>query len=222
MAVLLAPLLGLWPWKARAGEAPPAPPGKAKFELLGMLNEYIERRTDGKTIEKFYGDDLPIIPHFEEVLKQFCREEHLPAEYGPMQGGDLTSPAIASAIDKYYRNGTLDESVFNGASEEDLLRYVAGAYLRFGDEKKRSLFLMYNAPEKMRTVGHVLAKLGCTKIRLYDSGYHLVPTTFVLLFSPSPKVKEKLGIRAEAVPGKIAPGLDDKLTFKEEIRASND
>lgn len=198
--------------------------GRAKFELYGMLNEYMARFCDGHTVERFYPHETAVAAHFEEVLRQFCAEEHITPKYEKRIETEghisFSSAAIAAAVDKYYPSGVLEESVFADASQADLLRYVAGAYQREGDEKKRAVLFMANAPRKMRTVGMVLARLGCTHVRMYSSRMTMVPTSFVLLFSPSTEVKSKLGIQAEVSLAELPDGLGRFLTLEEEIQAN--
>jgi hypothetical protein len=199
--------------------------GRTRFEVFGMLNEYASRVPDGATIEGFYSSEVEtrpaVVAHFEELLREFCGEEHLAPKYEkknyPQGGIAFVSPPIAEVIDKYYRTGALDESVFDDASDEDLLRYVAGAYLREGDRKKRAVLYMANAARKMRTVGVILARLGCKHVRMYSSRMKLIPTTYVLLFSPSPKVKTNLGILSEAALSDLGDPLDKVLSLEEEI-----
>lgn len=107
----------------------------------------------------------------------------------------FSSPSIAKEINRRYSNGMLDPAFFAGATQEDLLRFAKGCYERFGDGKKLPVVNMANAPEKLSILGTVLVRLGCTEVRIYNTGSHFVPTSFVLFFSPSPLVKERLGVR---------------------------
>jgi hypothetical protein len=196
--------------------------GRARFELFGMLNEYMSRFPDGETIEGFYSSERAKAAHFDQVLRQFCKEEKLAPHYErrTLPEGQIVylSKPIAEAIDIYYATGSINEAVFTNASDEDLLRYVNGAYFRFGD-KKRAVLYMPNGGRKMRTVGMVLSRLGCTRVRMYSSRMNMVPTAYVLLFSPTATVKARLGILAETSLGDLDDNLGKYLSFDEEITA---
>jgi len=172
-------------------------------------------------IEAFYPHETAIAAKFEKVLRQFCTEEHLPLNYEKKIGQEgailFYSAEIAQSINKHYPKGVLDESVFADASQEDLLCYVAGSYLREGDDKQRAVFYMANADRKMHTVGVMLARLGCTHVRMYNSGNNSIPTSFVLLFTPNSLVKSKLGIQTEISLADLPDDLGKILSLEEEI-----
>jgi len=201
--------------KCEIAPAPLAATGHTRFEVFGMLGEYVARDTDGIRIEEFdgyYPTETGAAAHFEKLLRAFCAEEGINPTFDKKVGseGDIIffSPAIAAVIDRHYTNGTLDESVFDGASDEDLLRYVAGAYLRFGDDKKRAVIVELNAGRKLHTVGIVLSRLGCSGVKLYYTT-NLVPASCVLVFSPSQRVKKRLGILKELAVSELTDHPDD-------------
>ena len=199
--------------------APLAVAGHTRFEVFGMLDEYVGRFSDGQLIETFSGGETALAAHFERLLRAFCTEEGINPTFDKKVGQEgcimFFSPAIADAIDRHYTNGVLDESVFDGVSDEDLLRYVAGAYLRLGDEKK-SVILGANAVQKLHTVGLVLHRLGCSGVKLYCTR-DLVPTSVILVFRPSQRVKKRLGIQKEAAVSELAYFKKNILELVEEI-----
>lgn len=173
-------------------------------------------------IDRFYPSELAVAHHFEEVLREFCAEESVPTDWHRerSKAGHITftSRRIAALINSNYsvsvvwgfaseRSGTLAPSVLESASRADMLRYVAGSYTRFGDYKGRfknskstlrAFFLSPNSVTKFVLLRDVLVRLGCSNVRLYnDFGSNLVPTTYVLTFSPTAEVKAVTGIRHE-------------------------
>ncbi len=206
---------------------PHADTGHARFEIYGMLGEYESRYSDGKRIEGFDGtfqyylQETPLAAHFERLLRAFCAEEGINPKFDKKieSSGSITitffSPAIAAAIDCHYIDGSLDRSVFDGASDEDLLRYAAGAYLRFGHDKINGI-TAGNAFRKLHTVGLVLHRLGCSGVKLYYLK-ETVPTVVILVFSPSPRVKKRLGIQKEVAISEIVDSRTRTIELVKEI-----
>jgi hypothetical protein len=192
-----------------------------------MLDEYGGRPMDDASfIERFYPSEAAAADHFETVLRQFCVDESLPREWHRAKGsaGHITFSGgrIAAAINtsysadaRYgfglYRVGVLSRSVSRAASRPDMLRYVVGAYIRYGDcdgrlknskSAHRAFFNMANNYSKVCILVDFLSRLGCTNIRYYTSE-NTVPTSSFLSFSPSPEVRALTGIRHEMTPQEI-------------------
>lgn len=197
--------------------------GHARFEVLGMLDDYMCRPLGrGSFIERFYPGEAAEADRFEKLLGEFCTEESLPAHWrrNKEKEGHITFSGleIAKAINSNYKAfddgfythssigpaGMLSPAVLKSATEADLLRYVTGCYARCGDHAfladskapHRAVFSRPNCSRKFELLADVLERLGCSKIRLYHS-QELIPTTLVLTFCPSQKVKESTGIRRE-------------------------
>ncbi|EDY16884.1 hypothetical protein CfE428DRAFT_5513 [Chthoniobacter flavus Ellin428] len=204
---------------AQAG--PPA--GRARFELLGMLDEYEGRSlpdpahsapSDGFLIESFYGSEVAAANHFEKVLREFCVEESLPQNWKRLdeketEGGHIFfgSTEITAAINTSFTadprdplHGVVAAEVLRSATRADMLRYVAGAYVRFGDYQSahRAFFHAANNFSKFCVLTDFLSRLGCRHLRFYDdTDAGTAPSILVLTFRPSLKVKAVTGIRRE-------------------------
>jgi len=108
-------------------------------------------------------------------------------------------------VDKRYgfggqRAGVLAPKVLRSASRADMLRYVAGTYLRFGDYQSahRAFFYAPNNFSKFCVLTDFLPRLGCSNLRFYDDTDTLsAPSVLVLTFRPSPEVEAVTGIRRE-------------------------
>jgi hypothetical protein len=195
--------------------------GRALFELLGMLDEYMGRHIDGKTVESFGVNEKNVADRFEKVLREYCEEEGLKPDFQKQVDPSaeaiiFTSPVIAASLNNHFTNprgdeyggSYLDPVVFKDATQADLLRYVEGAYERFGRDKGRAVIYMANESGKAEAVGEAMANLGCTRVRIYAS-VNTSPTSTVLLFSPSPVVRDALDIRSEPAPEQL--GFHAKL-----------
>jgi hypothetical protein len=186
--------------------------GKARFEIFGMLSEYMGRDLCPPHIESFYPSERKQVLRFEQVLNEFAVEEGVPARWKRTRlfSGhyDFANQAISKAINQYYtaqdhpyaigaKIGYLTPPhTFKNATKPDLLRFVAGVYTRQGDRDsaRRAMFDSANDPEKMLILASVLQKLGCTDVMLFRSKNE-VPTSFCLFFNPSPDVAKWVGIK---------------------------
>jgi hypothetical protein len=196
--------------------------GRPRYELLGLLNEYGGRPlSDPFLVEDFYGSEKAAANRFEKVLREFCADESLPQNWLRVkekkeQGGGILfgSKEITASINTSYsvsphggflgeRVGVLSKSTLRSASRADMLRYVAGAYIRYGDlnSAHRALFSMANNYRKMCVVVYFLQRLGCSDIRFYVAD--TIPAGLVLTFSPSAEVKAVTGIRREIRPDEL-------------------
>lgn len=190
-----------------------------------MLDEYGGRPLDwdsGTFIERFYPAETAEAAQFERLLREFCTDESLPKDWHRTKGsaGHITfsGSRIAAAINTsysadagygygMYQVGALSRSVSRDASRGDMLRYVTGAYFRFGDyngrflnskSSPRAMFSMANNYSKACVLVDFLSRLGCTNVRCYDTTRAMtVPTQIVLTFSPNDEVRACLGIRRE-------------------------
>ena len=192
-----------------------------------MLDEYESRPMDDASfIERFYPSEAAAADHFEALLREFCAHESLPKDWHRAKGsaghitfsGSRIAAAINTSYSAYarygfgsYRVGVVSRSVSRSASRADMLRYVVGSYIRFGDcdgrlnnskSAHRAFFNMANNHSKVCVLVDFLPRLGCTNIRYYTSE-NTVPTSSILLFSPSPEVRARTGIRHEMTPQEI-------------------
>jgi hypothetical protein len=62
----------------------------------------------------------------------------------------------------------------------------------------------------------VLSKLGCSGVKLYSTKMAMSLTSFVLVFSPSPTVKRRLGIQKEVAVSDLSE-FNNTLELEEEI-----
>jgi hypothetical protein len=185
--------------------------GRARFEVFGMLSEYMGRDLSPTHIESFYPHERTQVKRFEQLLNEFAVEEGVAAKWKYVRRlsghHDFSSEAIAQAINRYYpaqahpyaigaKVGYLTPIAFRVATKADLLRFIKGAYCRYGDRDhtRRAILNSANDPEKMFLLANALQKLGCTDVKLFRSK-HEVPTSFCLVFTPSPDVVRCAGIR---------------------------
>jgi len=195
--------------------------GHARFEVLGMLDDYMGRLLGrGNFIERFYPSQKVQADRFEQLLNELCAEDHLPKHWQRKKQKEghitFTGMEIAKAINRNFEayddgfytrssigpTGRLSSAVFQSASQADLLRYIAGAQTRFGSSTHQAIFIGANCGNKFELLADVLARLGCSNIRLYCT-QELVPTTYILLFSPSLNVQERTGMRHEVTSAEI-------------------
>lgn len=193
----------------------------SRFELLGMLDEYGGRRLDDPDcIENFYGSEVAAAERFEKVLGEFCTAEGLPKDWHRETDSvghiSFTGERIAAAINTSYFEdkrygfglgpvGVLSSKLMRSASRAEMLRYVVGAYKRYGDAHgtfqdvkaaPRAFFSTANNHSKFCVLTDFLSRLGCTHLRFYlDSGG--APSFCLLAFRPSDRVKAATGIRRE-------------------------
>ena len=201
--------------------SPSIPQGRPRFELLGMLDEYGGRpMNDDSFIESFYPSEAAVADHFETVLREFCADESLPKDWHRIKeaAGHITFSGrrIAASINtsyvadaRYgfglYPVGVLARTVSKCASRADMLRYVVGAYIRYGDcdgrldnlkSDHRAFFSMANNYFKVCVLENFLSRLGCANICFYTAE-NSTPSLLFLTFGPSEKVKVLTGIRRE-------------------------
>jgi len=193
--------------------------GNARFELLGMLDEYGGRPLDDAgSIERFYPAETAKADHFEKVLGEVCADESLPKDWlrDKENAGHIhfIGKVIAASINSSYvadsrygfggdAVGVLAPSVLRSASKADMLRYIAGAYVRYGDDQSahRAFFSAPNNGGKFCVLTDFLSRLGCDDIRFYDD--QATPTGGVLTFRPSAEVKAVTGISREITPEEL-------------------
>jgi len=188
------------------------------YKLLGMLQEYISRFSyiTGEPypdlVEFFFpypSSEAALADYFEEIILEYRAESQLQFEYTRETGSQghvyFYSTELSSIINSFYIKAdgslaTLDRNVFCEASEENLLSYAEGAYMRFGIENK-NLIEMPNAPYKMVTIGCVLKELGCSNVAVYIPGPPPPtaggggPGSYTLIFEPNELVINRLGIQ---------------------------
>jgi hypothetical protein len=188
------------------------------YQLLGMLEEYISRfnyytgEPHPDRVERFYTSEGDSADYFEELIQEYLQECQVPFEYtravGP-QGIIFSSTDLSAIVNSFYIKvtdhiATLDRNVFCEASEEDMLAYIEGAYMRYGIENE-SLIEMANAWLIMETVGYVLKELGCSHIAIFDTGATgAAPTVYAVIFEPSELVAHRLDIQRIVTEADIA------------------
>ena len=174
------------------------------FEMLGMLGEYLGRhgmldRPQPGLVEGFYPGEQALAKTFEKLVKAYRKETGLAFDhrFEVEQSGAvrLTSPELADLVNSLYvsQNGfsTLDTKLLAGASREQRLRYLEGAYRRFGDGKQ-NLIRMANGRAKVVAIAQVLKDLGCTDVVTHEhDGF---PMSFEVTFTPTKALFERLGI----------------------------
>jgi hypothetical protein len=196
-------------------------PVRARFELLGMLRESPAKTPDTAIIERFDAKEVDAMARFEELLRDFCEQEKIPADYRKSpepETGTIVylSPEIARTLWQYYQDEKLDDSLMAEVSNEELLGYVAGVYSRFGNEKMRPIILQENGRRRLETLGRVLARLGCRRLLIYGTGTHFDLPVYALTFSPTRKVAWRLGILGSVTLDQLG-AFSKSLTFLEEI-----
>ncbi|MHB1081354.1 MAG: hypothetical protein ACYC67_18300 [Prosthecobacter sp.] len=175
-----------------------------------MLQVYMGRPLGKKDFIESFGPARA--DHFEKLLGEFCDEEGLPYHWRRKKHWrgfyTFTGKEIAQAINSCFEAykggcytqppgpyGSLSPAVFRSATQADLLRFVLGCKSRYCSTN-RALFNAANGGDTFMMLADALKRLGCTNIRLYLSK-DLVPTTTLLIFTPSKKVQDRTGIRHE-------------------------
>lgn len=177
------------------------------FEILGLLGEYISRFSPytgvpmPDLIERFYPNEIEKADRLEALLGEHAVITGLKKDWRREIGKQghvwLYSQAWSAIVNSFYvkvekKTATLDAGIFDRATQAEMLRFLRGAYARYGSKDKGSTILMANAPYKVTTISLVLKKLGCTAIAIYRT--YRMPNLFQAHFNPSPAVKEFLGI----------------------------
>lgn len=210
--LLLGALLAVAPAAAMARTvAVPLIRTPAMYELLGMADEYMSRFDFYKGtprpgfVEQFYPKEAQLAEAYVRLIRALEKESgrrfKVERKLGPQGHIELRSDALAAAINAHYvkvdgRTATLDRAALLRAPQAQLLRYLRGAYARYGRNNTSSL-RMANAPHKIETLGHVLKKLGCADVVIYATK-RTIPGVFEVHFRPSPTVRKALPIKAPA------------------------
>jgi hypothetical protein len=183
--------------------------GDTRFEMLGMLNEYMGRNIEGDYIESFFPDERSTADHFEGLLRKCVVEEGLEQRWirnTGLQGHvSFTGTEVARFINAHYRTKvssfvSINPKVLRTASTDQKLQYIAGAYRRYGDDNglRRAIFGEPNAYHKMTLLADVLRSVGCSNVTLYsNAGSDYIPTSYILVFSPTYEIRKRTGIRRE-------------------------
>jgi hypothetical protein len=168
-------LTNLIPGSVLAGKAKLTP---AMCEMLGMAAEYISRfdHWSGKPrpghVESFYPHEIKLAAAYEKLIAAYQKESGLRLTYrrkeGPHGHVHLGSDQLSTIINSFYvlknKLATLDRKLILSSSKVCRLRYVTGAYARYGD-KGRNVIRMANAGQKVETIGHVLGHHGVLQTR---------------------------------------------------------
>jgi len=177
------------------------------FEIFGMLDEYITRfkyrggEPEPNLIERFYPGEVKFADRFESLLGTHADLAGLKKDWTRKIGKQghigFYSRDWSAMLNSFYIKvnntvATLDMKIFTAATENEMLRFLRGAYERFGAEDKSSNILMYNAPFKTETIGLVLKKLGCRDVAVFWLGG--MPASYQVHFNPSSVVPKNLGI----------------------------
>ncbi|MCG3149470.1 MAG: hypothetical protein PCFJNLEI_02932 [Verrucomicrobiae bacterium] len=154
------------------------------FFLLGMNNEYMGKRAGRPNM--FYKSEgakqALCDQHFERLRKELGLK---PAEQAGL------------VVDSFYKRGgasysiggviyTISEDAFEGFGEEAALGYLAGAAARDWHEDG---FSLANAGAKADVIANLLARHGCTEVRVCRN-YGLVPTGYEVQCKPSPAIQK--------------------------------
>ena len=207
-------------------------------EMLGMLNEYLSRfnyytnEPHPSLIETFYPKETKVVERFEKLLADHAKitgmRRDWKKEIGKQGHVRFMSEAWADVINSFYVRietrysvravyekqwATLDPEIFAGASRRNMLRFLQGAYSRFGLPDKSSSIMMANAPYKMQVIADVLKKLGCSDVTIFV--LPSIPHLYQVHFAPCPVVREGLGIqRTVLFPEENFPNGDWRLFKK--------
>lgn len=201
LALALALLSTLTPGLAAAAPAKLTP---AICEMLGLADEYISRFDyySGKPrpgmVESFYPHETALAAAYEQLIAAYSKEsgERLShtRKVGPQGHVTLVSDRLATIINSFYvqqaRLATLDPKLILGASRTCQLRYLKGAYARYGDAGRNAI-RMANASMKVETIGRLLKQLGCKRVAVFSTD--TIPTGTMVFFEPG-------GAAAKALP----------------------
>ena len=191
---------------------------ESMYEILGMLSEYISRFDYGTgepipdLIEYFYPHETNHADRLESLLKSHADMTGLRQDWRKEIGRQghiyFYSSQWSRIINSFYikvdrTTATLDPTVFQQASQSEMLRFIQGVYVRYGNNDKRSAIRMANAPYKIETIASVLKKLGCSDIVIFVLEY--IPHSYQVHFNPSPIVIERLNIEQVA----LKPDMSD-------------
>ncbi len=199
------------------------------YEILGMLSEYTSRfdcytgEPHPGLVEMFYPAELDLADRFEKLLAAHAQITGMKRDWrrkiGKQGHVSFLSSLWANALNSFYvRVGkrwagssaveknwaTLDPAIFSNASKEDRLRFLQGAYSRYGSKDKSSAIEMANASFKVETIAGVLKKLACAHVTIFV--LPLLPHGYRVHFDPSPAVRERLGIQRTV----LAPKNDNR------------
>ena len=199
----------------------------AKFEILGMLDEYMGRTLTGDGVERFYPSEQRAASRFEGLLRQLCASEKIRPDWKRSSGRQghiyFESAAIAAVLNRHYSPepsymigeavGYLRADALRSASHPELIRFVQGSYTRYGDEGRRPIFHGANFSQKFRLLVDVLRRLGCSEVCLYDdhTSRH-IPTAYTLTFRPTAELIEVLGVSPQLSDADVKDLLADHRT----------
>jgi hypothetical protein len=177
------------------------------YKMLGMLAEYVSRFNVHRVTSRnenlviyFYPSEKKVAGIFEVLIKQYKKEIKGNFEYSQRTGKQghiyFYSKKLNKIVNSFHmmkgRFATLNPGIFSDADISSKLAFLEGVYLRFGCDNA-NIIRMYNALNKVETIGLVLKLLGCKNIYIYSTK-GLIPRTFDLVFEPSELVQERLTI----------------------------
>jgi hypothetical protein len=177
------------------------------YKMLGMLAEYVSRFSVHKVTPRnenlviyFYPVEKKVAGIFEELIKQYKKELKANFEYSKRTGKQghiyFYSQKINKIVNSFHmmkgRYATINPEIFSDADIESKLAFLEGVYLRFGCDNA-NLIRMYNALNKMETIGLVLKLLGCKNIYIYKTEM-CMPNAIEIIFDPTEEVKKRLKI----------------------------
>lgn len=184
----------------------------ARFEILGMLDEYMGRTLEEDFVERFYPSERRAASRFRDLLRELCVSEKISPDWRRIRGPEghiyFESATIAATLNSHYSLvpaywiggtvGYLQEDALRSASRAELICFVRGSYTRFGDKRRRPIFKGANLAEKFRLLGDVIKRLGCDEVCLYDDRItQRIPTSYTLTFQPTPELIQILGVRPQ-------------------------
>jgi hypothetical protein len=178
------------------------------YKMLGMLAEYVSRFSvhrvtprNENLVELFYPREKRLAETFEELIKQYNKELKENFEYSQRTGKQghiyFYSKKLTRIINSFHmmkgRYATLNPGIFSGADTGSKLAFIEGVYLRFGCDNSNQI-RMFNALNKIETIGLVLKLLGCKNIYIYKT-VMCMPMAVEIIFEPSEEVKKLLKIK---------------------------
>ena len=216
-------LLGLLAGTGRAAEAPAKTVSKitpAMCEMLGMADEYISRFNyyNGKPrpgfVEHFYPGESKLADVYQKLINDYRQESGAKFSCKRKDDGHVQfgSAVLAGIINSFYKTvdklATLDIKHLMGADRECRLRYLLGAYRRYGKDKS-NVISMANAAHKIETIAAVLKKVGCPSAAQYFT--ETIPTGNYVFFEPSKEISKLLGVENVIAFSKLAKKYEAKL-----------